>query len=966
MGYNYFRVSMWSGLALLLILPTMVLATQQNTVSHSGKDVIPITRNFNLSSALRQLTRPGAASASAAGFLYIQNPVASAILGKGSTTTTTTSTLGEWGFGTVGGDPATTVDDNFTIIAATRAGIFDQGANSEMAIGSTGIMTTQPYFNANSQKGGWVWNSNVPLSNFKVELKLSLVRDILFYEYDITNLNSDFRQVGFDWTAFLNTFSSQAGNAPTYYIPNMGSYNTIQLFTGTQVPDHWFLRDGTASVPPDNHPPLQFEQLFNGTNSRPSQIVFANYGVSTTTTGSTTNSNLKVDDLSAYNWQEVLNAQANPSPTQTALITTGGVWKVNSGTSSSSTTGAGPTGTTTYECLYPITGIAPGQTQAITGQIQCNWASVNTIGTYPNPGVLAAALHVPEWISTQASTLKVDAFLCNSANLFDTPAKVTINPGSGFSLASGQNATITNITVPKSTDHQVSWTLVPNWSALNALSPSKPITPLGYPITLTTEFAPGGTTSKITTTAYINVPTVPASQSLPAGLHFVGWPFQFKDTTPSAVLPTMFPLSRPTTTGVLSNDIAWYDPTKQIYQYGDDPNATISFTPCNAYWIMNTSTVKPASSNTATPLSQNTTVSIPLYYGWNAISNPYEYAIVWGYCQVMYNYQMYSLSDAINQGLIRGEIWSWNDTTQTGYNLPNSDLNQLLTPNVGYFLYAGNNESLVFTPNPYLSVMRSGKTVTTSPAARKTTRTAQTNQWQINIITQAGTAVDHTTSFGVAPNQKNGPSGDNIMKAPIHPQGVSAYFPHTNWGRMSGQYAVELQAPATTNTWALDVTCAQPKARVTLSWPDLTGIPAKMPVILTDLTTGQQISLRTSPGYSFTSGKGEVRHFSITAGGFQTALQFTQVQAVANRARGGATVHFGLSADADVQLNLRTPTGRLIRTLELSRAVRGSNAILWDGRDAQGHILPRGIYLGELFAQATDGQCVRASLMLNK
>ena len=183
---------------------------------------------------------------------------------------------------------------------------------------------------------------------------------------------------------------------------------------------------------------------------------------------------------------------------------------------------------------------------------------------------------------------------------------------------------------------------------------------------------------------------------------------------------------------------------------------------------------------------------------------------------------------------------------------------------------------------------------------------------------------------------------------------------------MSGQYAVELQTPANTNTWAMDVNCPQKNVQVALSWPDLTGIPPKMPVILTDLSTGQQISMRTSSGYTFNSGQGAVRHFSITAGGFQATLQFTQVQSLANRARGGTSVNFGLSADADVKLNFRTPTGRLIRTLEVSSAVGGSNTIFWDGKDAQGRVLPRGFYICELYAQATDGQSVRATLTLSK
>jgi len=154
-----------------------------------------------------------------------------------------------------------------------------------------------------------------------VELKISLVRDILFYEYDITNKNSDFRQVGLDWTAFLNTFSSQAGNPPTYYIPNVGSYNTVQMFTGSQVPDHWFIRDGTALVPPDNHPPLKFEQLFNAaTPDRHNWYLPIMGPVPVPLPVTAPRSILMISRR--ITGRAVLNAQLNPSFNQVPLINT--------------------------------------------------------------------------------------------------------------------------------------------------------------------------------------------------------------------------------------------------------------------------------------------------------------------------------------------------------------------------------------------------------------------------------------------------------------------------------------------------------------------------------------------------------------------------------------------------------------------------------------------------------------------
>jgi len=133
-----FRVTLGVGLAILLmILSNMAFAAQKARPPQCVKHLIPITRNFNLAGATGQLTRGGGSSASASGFYTLQNPVASASIGYGSIATA--STLGEWGFSTVGGDPARRLMTILPLSPATRAGLFDQGANSEIAIGQTGL-----------------------------------------------------------------------------------------------------------------------------------------------------------------------------------------------------------------------------------------------------------------------------------------------------------------------------------------------------------------------------------------------------------------------------------------------------------------------------------------------------------------------------------------------------------------------------------------------------------------------------------------------------------------------------------------------------------------------------------------------------------------------------------------------------------------------------------------------------------
>ena len=647
-------------MAVLLTWYSVAYAAQNSAVSCCRKHIIPITHNFNLTNAIHRITRAGNGSASAQGYYTFNNPVAFAGVGTG--TIGANSTLGQWEFGTVSGGPDAIGNQNFNIIAGTRAGLFDQNANNEQSIGETGVMLTAPYYNNASQSGGWVWSTNNTASNFTVELKVTLVRDILYYEYDITNLNGDIRQVGFDWTALLNTISSEAGNIPTYYVPTVGSITTVQDLTGAQVPDHWFVRDGTppaATTPPvppetDNHPPLKFEQFFNGNNSRPAQLVFGNSAGN--------------DDLTTYNWQAIFTAQNNQVANPVPLINNGDALTIAQGT-------------TAYECLYPISSIGAGQTQTITGQIQCNVSSVNTVGAYPNQGVLAAALFVPEFINppVNSQTAYTDPVvigdICNSTQAFNTTATVTLNIGSGFTIAQGSATATTSVSTPfpvnELTDKQVSlqlpaqqqqplpplkWTLQPVWSAL---SPQN--YPNGYPITLTVSCATGGT---ISTTAYIDIPASASSESIPSGMYFFGLPYNYSTTTGAATTSasTVF-----NTANLPNLELAWWNPQTPGYEYLNDSaysNTAFSVQPGSAYWVNNkaSTAAQPGQGLTATPIPQSQTVSVALSPGWNAISDPYQYPIVWGYCHVLYNYKVYSLSDAIRLGMIRAELWSWDSS----------------------------------------------------------------------------------------------------------------------------------------------------------------------------------------------------------------------------------------------------------------------------------------------------------------
>ena len=238
------------------------------------------------------------------------------------------------------------------------------------------------------------------------------------------------------------------------------------------------------------------------------------------------------------------------------------------------------------------------------------------------------------------------------------------------------------------------------------------------------------------------------------------------------------------------------------------------------------------------------------------------------------------------------------------------------------------------------------------------------DKWQVNIVVETDKGKDTRNTFGVSPTDLDTLSVGDMMEPPIGPTGLAAYFPRKNWGRLSGNYASDIQAPGATKTWTFEVQYTRPNERVVLRWPDLTQLPARTPLMLTDELTGQRISMRTMPCYRFNSGQGGIRRFTVSAGDAIQKLTITNTQVQRNRATGSITLNCGVSIPAEVTMRLRSTSGKIVRTLGPVK-VGAQGTLNWDGRDDQGRNLPAGIYVGELFAESTDGQKIRANVTIN-
>ena len=720
-------------------------------------------------------------------YLELRNPVGRAGVGtKSATSTTGIDASGSWNFGSTGGNPLVPQDDNSSLVDRAEAYLYVNGATTETEVGVGGWFDKAPYCDTYNEVAGYTWDSGtaIPGCLITVVFKLSLVRDVAKWEYDITNNGPTTQSVAFRTLEDLK-FIGLPGNA--YLLPPASQHDTtVQELVGTAVPDEW-----DVSYTPAGDTPAQFagEPLLRARQpltqdsgvTVPSRLVFAPY-----------------PDVQNYTWPTILNPVpgVTPIPVGQALLPV-----------------QGQTASLAVGNYYALQYLLPRQTRVISGQIQLNWSRVKTDG---HDALGVAGTESLQYYPGQdpanpnnvygyyePAQVSIRAYACDSAEVVSSTVTATVSPGQGLKLVPGQSSTIqTQVGVMQdqllttgTSGQQTSWTLVPDGTA-NGL----------IPVTVNTAFVPASNTGNIQTIFYVNVPQKPTRTFTGGALQFVGFPFTFNPPDPSAVLVD---LGQP-----LGSRLAWYDPVQEAYQYGQ----AVTLNPGGAYWLnlQNVTLPLPLTLRGAQPLDQTQTRGVQLARGWNAVSNPFQYAVAWGNCLLYDQDETYTVADAIHQGLIDPFLWTWNpaDEDYATWNNPNpsSLLAQPLQPGAGYWLYATAPAGLVFQPDPNIPAMtREGD----SPLEPKRTRGTD-GAWQVSLKVAAGSAQDAENVLGMAATTNN--TYAQLRKPPQSPTGLSSYLAAAG-GR--GRLAQDLRPVSSSATWEYDVECAPTYPNVTVSYSGL-------------------------------------------------------------------------------------------------------------------------------------------------
>ena len=566
------------------------------------------------------------------------------------------------------------------------------------------------------------------------------------------------------------------------------------------------------------------------------------------------------------------------------------------------------------------------------------------------------------------STFTINAYVQNQTDLTGTgiaisPVTVFLDPPRGFTITSGANPA-TLLSVAPGQESAATWTLMSD--PAHAVSGK-----LTYTVTQSSLIG-----SSVQRSLEVPVPAVfnLLGTNTTQGLYkMVSFPFTFGNAPPSTIL------------GLNSNqpspdfDLVRWDPTQGHY------NPVNTFVPGFAYWLRSRLTGDksimidclkyPALDNQVQPNG----VTFPREYprGWNQIGTPYIYNLRFSEVMVINT----STGEVANTVDAADPLHRWIEPAVFFYDTSNANpqnwqyvlednLGFEMVPYQGYWIFV-RTDNLRFL---YPGVDTPGASVTRAAligAGLGTRRSrASSSDWTLQIKAKGSISTDYTTTIGVNTKATDKLDYYKVGKPPIQENQLSLDIVHDEWAT-GGRYAKDLRSASPgRKTWQMVLSSSRPKEPVTFSWPDLgVSVPRNVRVTLIDTDTNTRYDMRSTSSVLLTTNTNRTHNVQVVAEPARgngpaviTGFDVTQSSGRASGAPSSISINYTLSQDAETRIVIRTPGGRVLRTLNgqpVTGAGASSGRAVFDLRDSEGRQISTGLYQAELTAHSTDGQVSR-------
>ncbi|MGM0492225.1 MAG: carboxypeptidase regulatory-like domain-containing protein, partial [Armatimonadota bacterium] len=414
------------------------------------------------------------------------------------------------------------------------------------------------------------------------------------------------------------------------------------------------------------------------------------------------------------------------------------------------------------------------------------------------------------------------------------------------------------------------------------------------------------------------------TMTLPAGLGFVAVPVE--------------PL-HPEPENVFGDDVevARWDPDAGEYAFAPSDNSVMQVRPGAGFWTRSAAATQLEVPGTA--FSNTESLSLTAHRTWTMFGNPYDRGLPWEQVAIPEGGAVSSY----------GFIW---DADANTYRLvstaPGLGAVTVVPKHAGFWL-----RSISATQ---IEIEAPGTAPASAEVAEQVARKPADDAWIIPIVARGGGALDACSFAGVLPQAASDPAAYRMDNPPAVGSHVDLYFVGDGGRRL----AVDVRGERPVQTWQFEVATDMPDTRVEVQMPDLSEVPNDKSVYLVDETAGKRMYARTLTTYSYDSGEGGARRFTLEVGDrSETGLMITAASAQA--AGGAVSVSYTLSADAQVSVEVLNIAGRKIATLaDGETAPAGLSTCGWNARNSSGSLVPNGRYLVLVEARADDGQQVQA------
>lgn len=533
----------------------------------------------------------------------------------------------------------------------------------------------------------------------------------------------------------------------------------------------------------------------------------------------------------------------------------------------------------------------------------------------------------------------ITALVYNSLLTPLTNVSVTLGLPEGLSFPPGESATKVLPLISADGEQRVSWQVRVNPGTI------------GVKELVVTAYSPQVGSRQVRVP--VVVPFLPVLE-LKRGYNLIGFPFEFVNPEPSAAL------------GIPPEELkmATYDPSLRNYLVYRRDLQFNRIEPGQGYWLW-LPTDRTLTFQDIRFIASDQSVVLPLRRGWNLLSNPFPWQVLLRGVEIRFGSDpvSYTFEEAVAFGWVKSPIFLWrNDPSippHGGEYVVRVGSNVRLDPFQGFWLYSEIDGNIIFGAPLFLGSWQM-RGLQFNP--ERSTLNPQRTIWSVQVIATSAAGRDNTTWLGVSHEASNELDRLDLPKVP-QPPGFVQVSSVLRFGRSEIPLSMDIRPPQGKIVWTLDL-LNPAGGEVKLQFEGLAQVPRSVTLMVYDPETNQRWSLRTTPSLTVSTQPNQPKRLQLIAlQSDQLPLRVQNLKVTPTRGK-GAQIQFAVTVPSQVQVQIRTLTGRVVwetnEQVESGRLI----SVFWDGRSNRSELLPSSVYIVTVRAITEDGRQTQAQTIL--